>query len=226
MNVWAKYRRCKGFVPALRAVLAVLTLLFPFVARAEPVRILALGDSLTAGYGLPEPDAFTSQLQRALVGAGLEATVINAGVSGDTSAGGRARLGWAMSDKPDAMILELGANDGLRGLDPKETERNLDAILAGAKAAGLPVLLSGMKAPPNLGAEYGAEFDAVYPRLAAKHGVLFDPFFLEGVAARPELNQDDGIHPNAAGVAVIVERMLPLVLKLAAKLAGRAKKPL
>jgi len=226
MNVWAKHRRCKAFICVFAGLLACLTGLLSAAASAEPVRILALGDSLTAGYGLPEPDAFTTRLEAALRAEGLDVTVINAGVSGDTSAGGRARLGWALSDKPHAIILELGANDGLRGLDPAETERNLDAILTQARAAGLAVLLTGMKAPPNLGREYGAEFDAIYPRLVEKHDVLFDPFFLEGVAARPELNQPDGIHPNAAGVEVIVGRMLPLVRELVGKLAGPAKKPL
>ncbi|MEK9755199.1 MAG: arylesterase [Rhodospirillaceae bacterium] len=199
-------------------LLAIAALAFPSdraAAADGSFRILVLGDSLTAGYGLAAADAFPAQLQAALKADGVDVQIINAGVSGDTSAGGRARLGWALGDKPQAMIVELGANDGLRGLDPAQTEANLDAIITAAKQAGVAVLLTGMKAPPNLGAEYGSEFDALYPRLAKKHGVLFDPFFLAGVAARPELNQDDGIHPNAKGVTVIVRRMLPLVRRLA-----------
>ena len=183
---------------------------------AGPVKILALGDSLTAGYGLIQADAFVTQLQAAMRQAGDNVMVINGGVSGDTSAGGRSRLGWALADKPDAVIIELGANDGLRGLDPAETERNLAAIINQAQTEGLAVLLTGMRAPPNLGGEYGAEFTALYRRLAGKAEILFYPFFLEGVAARPELNQADGIHPNAKGVAEIVRRILPMVRKLAA----------
>jgi acyl-CoA thioesterase-1 len=221
MNVRSKSARRKVSRPAFRRIwfgVVLLALLFgaPQAAAADgPVRILVLGDSLTAGFGLPAAASFPVQLERALNEGGVAAKVINSGVSGDTSAGGRARLAWALGDKPQAMIIELGANDGLRGLDPAKTEANLDAIITAAKKAGVRVLLSGMKAPPNLGVEYGSEFDALYPRLAEKHGVLFDPFFLEGVAARPELNQPDGIHPNADGVAVIVRRMLPLVRRLA-----------
>jgi acyl-CoA thioesterase-1 len=220
MNVRSKSARRKVSRPAFRRIwlgIVLLALLFgvPQAAADGPVRILVLGDSLSAGYGLPAGASFPAQLERALNESGVAAKVINSGVSGDTSAGGRARLAWALGDKPQAMIVELGANDGLRGLDPAKTEANLDAIVTAAKKAGVRVLLSGMKAPPNLGAEYGSEFDALYPRLADKHGVLFDPFFLEGVAARPELNQPDGIHPNAEGVAVIVRRMLPLVRRLA-----------
>ena len=183
---------------------------------AEPVTILALGDSLTAGYGLALPDSFPVRLEKALRDGGLDVRVKNGGVSGDTTAGGRARFAWALAVKPRAVIVELGANDGLRGLDPKETEANLDAIIAEARRQGLPVLLAGMLAPPNLGPEYGAEFNAVFPRLAEKHGTLFYPFFLEGVAAKPELNQTDGIHPNARGVAEIVHRILPMAKKLVA----------
>lgn len=181
---------------------------------ADPPVILALGDSLTAGYGLAQPDSFTVQLEAALAKAGTVAKIKNAGVSGDTSAGGRARLAWALAEKPDAVMIELGANDGLRGLNPKRTEANLDAIIAMAKAQGLPVLLTGMRAPPNLGVEYGEEFNSLFARLARKHEVLFYPFFLEGVAALPTLNQADGIHPNGQGVAEIVRRLVPIVEKL------------
>ena len=140
--------------------------------------------------------------------------MLAAGVAGDTSAGGRARLDWSLAERPDAAIVELGANDGLRGIDPASTRANLDAILAELKRRGIPVLLAGMYAPPNLGREYGAAFDAVYPGLAAKHGALLYPFFLDGVAVEPALNQPDGLHPNAAGVAVIVERILPYVMQV------------
>ena len=181
---------------------------------ADPPVILALGDSLTAGFGLAQPDSFTVQLEAALAKAGTVAKIKNAGVSGDTSAGGRARLAWALAEKPDAVMIELGANDGLRGLNPKRTEANLDAIIAMAKAQGLLVLLTGMRAPPNLGVEYGEEFNSLFARLARKHEVLFYPFFLEGVAALPTLNQADGIHPNGQGVAEIVRRLVPIVEKL------------
>jgi acyl-CoA thioesterase I len=184
-------------------------------AAKSPVHILALGDSLTAGYGLPTDMAFPTKLQAALKAKGIDAVVDNAGVSGDTTAGGLARLDWSLSGKkPRFAIVELGGNDGLRGLDPAETRKNLDAILTKLKTAGVRVLLTGMMAPPNLGRDYGREFNAIFPDLAAKHGVAFYPFFLDGVAADPALNQGDGIHPNAKGVDIIVERMLPDVAKL------------
>ena len=173
-----------------------------------------MGNSLTAGYGLEKAYSFTSQLKEALRADGLDVLLINGGVSGDTSAGGRARLGWALSDNPDAVIIELGANDGLRGLNPSATERNLDAIIAEVKSRGIPVLLSGMRAPPNFGVEYAGEFNAIYPRLAERYDVLFDPFFLAGVAADPDLNQADGIHPNKEGVAVIIKRLMPILRDL------------
>ncbi|WP_323796412.1 arylesterase [Nisaea sp.] len=188
-------------------------LAFSSATKAE-VRLLGLGDSLMAGYGLPPGDGFPDQLQDALQAAGIDAEVVNAGVSGDTSAGGRARLDWALASNPHAVILELGANDGLRGLEPTETKRNLDAILTVLGEKGLPVLLAGMLAPPNLGQEYGTEFEAVFRYLAEKHGVLFYPFFLDGVVGDPALNQQDGIHPTKEGVAIIVERILPKVLEL------------
>jgi acyl-CoA thioesterase I len=183
-------------------------------AAAEPVRLMAFGDSLTHGYGLSAGETFPEQLEAALRDEGLDVTVINAGNSGDTSAGGLARLDWALADEPDAVILELGANDGLRGLDPGATYDNLDAILARLSEEGLPVLIAGMLAPPNLGREYGEPFNAVYPRLAEKYDAPLYPFFLEGVAMEPALNLSDGIHPNAAGVAEIVTRIKPHVLRL------------
>ena len=198
----------------LYAVLVNACLLMVSPGWAAQVNILAIGDSLTAGYGLAQSDSFPSQLQAALRAVGEEVRIINSGVSGDTSAGGRARLEWALSLKPDAVILELGANDGLRGLDPGQTEANLNEMITKIQTQALPVLLTGMLAPPNLGQEYSNEFDSLFQRLANKHGVLFYPFFLEGVAAVPALNQADGIHPNAAGVREIVKRILPFVREL------------
>ena len=186
-------------------------------ALAAPVKILALGTSLTQGYGLPPGTDFTVQLQGALKRGGVDATVINAGVSGDTSAGGLARLEWSLADRPDAAIIELGSNDMLRGLPPQQTEKNLRAILARLKAAHVRVLLIGMKAQRNLGPDYVKQFDTIYPRLAKEYDALFYPFFLDGVALNPKLNQADGIHPNPEGVKVVVARMLPLVKKLAAQ---------
>jgi acyl-CoA thioesterase-1 len=184
-------------------------------AAKGPVHVLALGDSLTAGYGLPSDQAFPVRLQAALKARGIDAVVDNAGVSGDTTAGGLARLDWTLNGaKPRFAIVALGGNDGLRGLDPATTRANLDAILTKLRAAGVRVLLAGMLAPPNLGRDYGREFNAIFPELAAKHRVALYPFFLDGVAADPALNQADGIHPNAKGVDIIVQRILPDVTKL------------
>lgn len=218
-------RFCNAAGRAFRRLIAACALLaatlaLPGHASAE-LRILGFGDSLMAGYGLPPGDGFTDQLQRVLEEDGIAAEVINAGVSGDTSAGGLSRLGWSLSENPDAVILELGANDGLRGTDPAETRRNLDAILTQLDERDLPVLLVGMLAPPNLGADYGNEFKAVFGELAEKHGTLFYPFFLDGVAGTPKLNQPDGIHPTREGVAIIVERILPQVKKLIAEAKTR-----
>ena len=175
---------------------------------------MVLGDSLTAGYGLPEKDAFTVRLQAALDRSGIDAAVLNAGVSGDTTAGGLARIDWALADKPTHAIVELGANDALRGIDPKETRRNLEAIIGRLQAAGVKVMLAGMYAPPNWGKEYEADFRSIYPDLAQKYGIGLYPFFLDGVAAQPDLNQPDGIHPIEKGVEVIVERIMPSVRRL------------
>ena len=195
-------------------MLAVMLMADPALAEAPPTRIAVLGDSLAAGYGVRAGDAFPAQLGAALRAEGLAVEVLGAGVSGDTTAGGRARLDWLLADDPDVVIVELGANDGLRGLDPQMTFANLDAVVARLKADGIKVLIAGMLAPPNLGREYGEAFNNIYPRLAEKHGVALYPFFLDGVAARPELNQTDGMHPNARGVAVIVERIVPYVKRL------------
>jgi acyl-CoA thioesterase-1 len=196
-------------------LLAVMAAARP--AMAAPIRILAMGTSLTQGYGLPPGTEFTVQLQAALKLIGIDATVTNAGVSGDTTAGGLARLDWSLADHPDAVILELGSNDMLRGTPPSETEKNLRAILDKLKADHIKVLLTGMHAQRNLGAQYVKEFDAIYPRLAGDYHVLFYPFILDGVALNPKLNQADGMHPNPAGVKVIVAHILPYVKKLVAK---------
>ncbi len=206
-----RYAACRDIFK----LLAVLTVLAAAPAwAAGPVRILVLGDSLAAGYGLPAQAAFPARLEARLKADGYDVVAINAGVSGDTSAGGRARLDWALADRPDIVIVELGANDALRGLDPAMTRRNLDAILARLKGAGVRVLLTGMYAPPNFGRDYERKFKAVYPALAAKHGVAFYPFFLDRVAAVAALNQPDGIHPNERGVGVIVDLIAPYVVRL------------
>jgi len=200
------------------SLLLALALLAPLALSANDsvfpkVRVVVLGDSLVAGYGLPFDQAFPARLEVALHRAGRDVSVINAGVSGDTSSGGLARLDWLLADHPILVIVELGANDALRGLDPELTRANLDAILVRLESAGVRVLLAGMKAPRNLGAEYVTAFDRIYPELAARHKIPLYPFFLKGVAGDPKLNLEDGIHPNAAGVERIVEGMLPMVLK-------------
>jgi acyl-CoA thioesterase-1 len=187
---------------------------FAFVigtASAAPHTVLALGDSLTAGYGLPPSEGFTVKLEAALRAKGHEVTVINAGVAGDTAVDGASRLEWALTPDTTAVMVELGANDALRGLPVAQAEQALDQLLARLKEKNLPVLLIGMRAPPNLGPEYQQAFDGMYPRLATKYGVPLYPFFLEGVAADQSLNQADGIHPNAKGVDEIVQRILPSV---------------
>jgi len=196
----------------------ILLFLFAFLLLAhtgragdKPLRISVLGDSLSAGYGLAAAEAFPAQLESALRQCGYRVRVNNAGVSGDTSAGGLARLDWSLAERPALMIVELGANDALRGLNPESTRKNLDRILSRIKAAGVQPLLTGMRAPRNLGSAYYTKFDRLYPELAERHATPFYPFFLEGVAGRAELNQADGIHPNPRGVGVIVKNILPLV---------------
>jgi acyl-CoA thioesterase-1 len=184
---------------------------------AEPLKIVALGDSLTAGFGLPAQAAFPARLAVALKAMGEAVTIANAGVSGDTAADGLDRLDWSVPNGTDAVILELGANDALRGIDPKVTKAALDKILAKLAARHIPVLLAGMQAPRNMGVDYVRAFDAIFPALAATHPVVFYPFFLDGVATDPKLNQADGLHPNPAGVAIIVKRILPSVEELVAR---------
>ena len=183
-------------------------------ARGAPIRLLVLGDSLTAGFGLAHEDGFQARLAGGLRVHGIGVTLIDGAVSGDTSAGGLARLDWVLGDGADAAIVELGANDGLRGLDPNEMERNLTAILDQLAAKHVKVLLSGMYPPANFGPEYTRQFRAVFDRLSQRPGILYDPFFLDGVALVPSLIQPDGMHPNAQGVVRIVNRLLPMVLRL------------
>jgi len=190
---------------------ALALLLSLGTAGAAPARVLALGDSITAGYGLAPDQALPVKLEARLKADGFDASVINGGVSGDTTAGGLARLDWALADHPRFAIVALGANDMLRGLDPGQAYDNLDKILAGLQKAGVKTLLVGMRAATNWGRDYQRDFDAIYPKLAAKYHVALYPFLLDGVALDPKLNQGDGLHPNAAGVAVMVGRMAPAV---------------
>ena len=194
---------------------AVLLALIASGLRADagsgPLRLLVLGDSLTSGYGLPSRDALPVRLEAALRTLGLDVSAINAGVAGDTSAGGLARLDWTLADDPHAVIVALGANDALRALDPELTRNNLDRIVGALVERGLPVLVAGMLAPRNLGADYAERFDGIYPEIAVRHGALLYPFLLDGVAGVAALNQEDGLHPNAEGVEEIVMRILPSV---------------
>jgi len=185
-------------------------------AAAHVPVILDFGDSLTAGYGLAPDQAFPARLEASLHRQGIEARVVNGGVSGDTTAGGLARLDWALADNPDLVILALGANDALRGIDPATVRVNLDKMIQKIEASGAKVLLLGMLAPPNWGEEYERAFDRIFPELAGAHNVPLYSFFLEGVAMKPELNQPDGIHPNERGVAVLVDRIAPVVARLMA----------
>ena len=202
----------------LMGVAALLATMCGPAFAAAPLKILMFGTSLTQGLGLPPGTELPAVLEGKLAAAGTPAQVINAGVSGDTSADGLSRIDWSLADHPDAAIVELGSNDTLRGIDPAQTEKNIAAILAKLKAAHVPVLLLGMKAPRNLGAQYDTAFDAIYPKLARQFGDMLYPFVLEGVALDPKLNQADGIHPNPAGVQVIAARLFPYVQKLVAEM--------
>ena len=197
-------------------LLSLVVLAAPADAAA-PVKILMFGTSLTQGLGLPPGTELPAVLQEKLARAGVAAKVINAGVSGDTSADGLSRIDWSLADRPDCAIVELGSNDALRGLDPTITEKNISAVLDRLRAVHVPALVLGMKAPRNLGPEYAARFDAIYPRLARRYGDALDPFVLEGVALDPKLNQSDGMHPNPAGVQVIAARLMPYVRRLIAQ---------
>jgi acyl-CoA thioesterase I len=192
--------------------LGLVILAAPALAR-DPV-VLDFGDSLTAGLGLPASEAFPAKLEGWLHRRGIGARVVNAGVSGDTTADGLARLDWALADKPDLVVLALGANDALRGINPSTVHDNLDKIIVKIQASGARVLLLGMLAPSNWGEEYKHTFDGIFPELARAHRLPLYPFFLEGVAMKPELNQPDGLHPNERGVAVLVDRIAPMVARL------------
>jgi acyl-CoA thioesterase-1 len=204
------YGHWRALVQAL-VLAAVLALGVGERASARTLSLVVLGDSLAAGYGVAPGKSFPDQLQAALSARGWDVKVVNAGVSGDTVEDGLARYDWAVPADADALIVELGANDMLRGLPPERTKTALAAILEKAKAAHLPTLIAGMRAAPNLGPEYVHAFDAIFPALAGAYGALFYPFFLDGVAGDPKLNQLDGLHPTAAGAAVIVNRILPSV---------------
>jgi acyl-CoA thioesterase I len=198
-------------MPLLLTLLVALLIAVALPASAAPLQLVALGDSLTAGFGLAEGEDFATRLEAALVRQGIDSKVANAGVSGDTATAGAGRLDWAVPDGIALVIVELGANDALRGIDPAVTRDALDRLLQRLKARGIPVLLAGMRAPPNMGADYARSFDAIYPDLALRHGAPLYPFFLDGVAGDPRLNQPDGMHPTAAGVEAIVARILPAV---------------
>ncbi len=204
----------------IRLVLAIL-LVSSAAAHAAPIKIVAFGDSLTAGYQLPAADAFPAQLQAALRAAGHDVEIRNAGVSGDTSTGGLARLDWSIADDVQAVILELGANDALRAIDPAVTRKTLDTMIERLVARDIKVLIAGMRAPPNLGPAYAADFNPIFADLAKKHDVLLYPFFLDGVAAEPALNLSDGMHPNPQGVAIIVKNILPMVERLIAQVGDK-----
>lgn len=199
------------------AAVFILTFLSMATAVAGTIHVLALGDSLTAGLGLGPAEAFPAKLEAALQARGHDVKIVNAGVSGDTAAAGLERLDWTLDDSVNAVIVELGANDALRGMPAAQTEQALEGILDKLAERKLPVLLAGMQAPRNLGPDYAADFDPIFRRLAEKHGALLYPFFLDGVAADPRLNQQDGMHPNSLGVDAIVARMLPVVEQLLAK---------
>ncbi len=196
-------------------------LTIPAAQASETLRIIAYGDSLSAGFGLPQADAFPSQLEAALRARGHDVSIINAGVSGDTATSGLSRLDWTLNEPADGIIVELGANDALRGIDPEITRAALDEILTRLKTRNMAILIAGMRAPLNMGEIYAAKFDPIYPDMAAKYEILLYPFFLDGVAGSADLNQMDGIHPSADGVARIVERMVPSVELLIAEIEAK-----
>ena len=215
-------------VQRLAAAFAIAVMVFAGTAGAanaaeRTIKVVALGDSLSAGYQLPASAAFPAQLEQALKAKGIAVEIANAGVSGDTASGGLARLDWSVPEGTDAVILELGANDMLRGIDPKVTRAALEEIVRRLKARHVEVLLCGLRAAPNLGPDYAHAFDAIYPELAAANDVLLYPFFLDGVVTDPKLNQADGLHPTDAGIAAIVGRILPKVEELLARVQAKNK---
>lgn len=203
------------------AIVVAAALLSPAAAADKPIRIVAFGDSLTAGYQLPMSAAFPAQLEKALKAKGLAVEIANAGVSGDTASGGLSRLDWSVPDGTDAVIVELGANDMLRGVDPKVTRAALEQIVTRLKQRGIEVLLAGMRAVSNYGEDYTKQFNAIYPELATTHNLVFYPFFLDGIAADAKLNQRDGLHPTEAGVETIVTRITPKVEELIARIRAK-----
>lgn len=210
-------------VQRLAAIAMVALFCGSAIAADAPVKVVVLGDSLSAGYGLPADAAFPAKLAAVLAAKGIAATIANAGVSGDTASGGLGRLDWSVPDGTEAVILELGANDALRGLDPTLTKTALDTILHKLEQRHIAVLLAGMLAPRNMGEDYARNYDAIFPALASTHPVVFYPFFLEGVAGETKLNQPDGLHPTAAAVDVIVARILPKVEELIARVSANKK---
>lgn len=228
----SRYFHIRGVNNASRlfcCVFAILALILTGIngiaaAEAKTIRLLALGTSLTQGYNVPPGKDYCAVLQASLRAKGYDVEIVNAGVSGDTTDGGLARLEWLLEDPMDGVILELGSNDALRAFDPAIPEKNLNTILSILGTRNIPVLFAGMKSPRNMGPEYIARFDALYPELATKYRVLFYPFFLEGVAAQPKLNQADGMHPNEKGSLVIVKNILPYVEKLIARIKATAKR--
>ena len=220
--VVARYGQLLDVMKALMGIAFLWGVLMASAMAGEPkspgpLQIVAFGDSLTAGFGRPPADAFPAQRQKAVRARGYDVAVTHAGVSGDTTSGGLQRIDWAVPPGTQAVILELGANDALRGIDPAQARTNLDQILASLAKRGIPVLLAGMRSPQNWGKDYVDSFERLYPDLAERHGVLLYPFFMEGVALDPKLNLDDGLHPNTKGVARIVEGILPKVEALIEK---------
>lgn len=218
MHHLKKYRNtCWYLISFARQLVCITFIVFPLLscraAESRPRTITVLGDSLTAGYGLENEQAFPAQLQVALRDGGWPVTINNAGVSGDTTAGGLARLDWVLQDEPEVLIIQLGANDALRGLPPATTRQHLEEMITRTKSRGIRVILAGMQAPLNLGQDYRQEFNAIYPNLAKKHDIPLYPFFLAGVVGRPNLNLDDRIHPNAEGVQLIVMQFAPFLLR-------------
>src|SRR3954454_6672264 len=214
----------RRFAALLAPAVVAMALLSPASAQTpgvKPLKVVVLGDSLTAGLGLTAAAAFPARLQKALKAKGIDTEMVNAGVSGDTTSGGRDRLDWSVAQGTDAVILELGANDALRGIDPRVTHAALTDILTRLKARGIPVLLCGMVAPPNYGADYAARFNEIYPDVAKTFQVPLYPFFLEGVATEAKLNQADGLHPTAEGVDLIVKNILPTVEAFVRAISGQ-----
>ncbi len=215
-------RNVKFFLLVLLAGM-VFSAIMPSAAQNLPPKIVVLGDSLSAGYNLPPGEGFPEQLQKNLSAKNIKVEIVGAGVSGDTTTGGLARLDWSVGDDVDGVLLELGANDAMRGVPVKKARANLDAMLTRLKARNIAVLLIGMRAPPNMGEDYQNSFDAIYPALAKKHNVPLYPFFLDGVAANPALNLADGIHPNQKGIAIIIERISPIVERFIEQLKADKK---